>query len=323
MVAGFLIQSLPKSMTIAPVTLGDFARASGCGSDPSVELEMVTGWRRSERRACRGDIHRAAAFTSALGAATGLSLPPNSWMATPMGSLSRPRVAAVRRPPSAAGRTTVHTSTVVPTACAALPGESTDVWRLWHTSGLADSGACDSLTSITGFETSLPSGLGGGRQGRFDSLSQHDTRTLRQRRRGDRRGRWGKLDRMSVPAVLRTRRECARRLVLRAAVERSRIGRVASRLVPATRRRTQPSGENSSVSAVGDTSATLSGEVNPQGRRTEYQFVIGSNLSLPVGPYAEYYALLPTTAIAIGQGRASFHSPTVPTCCRPQRISGS
>jgi hypothetical protein len=63
-----------------------------------------------------------------------------------------------------------------------------------------------------------------------------------------------------------------------------------------------PSGENVFVSAVGDTSATLNGEVNPQGRRTEYQFLIGSTLWEPLGPYEGYYTFLPENAVNIGSG---------------------
>ena len=156
----FFIQSLPKSMTIAPVTLGDFARASGCGSDPSVELEIYeypAGGDLSDGRVVATST-APQPFTSALGAATWVVPPTELVDGDAYGFFVKATGGSCT---TASERSWPHDGSHVdggPTACAALPGESTDVWRLWHTSGLADSGACDSLTSITGFETSLPSG---------------------------------------------------------------------------------------------------------------------------------------------------------------------
>jgi Concanavalin A-like lectin/glucanases superfamily/Putative amidase domain/WD40-like Beta Propeller Repeat len=155
----FFVQAMPKSMTVASVTLGDFARAASCEDDASVELEVYAfapGSNLSNGKLIATSI-ASRPFGSTLGPVTWQLPPTELALDATYGFFVKAGSGSCK---AGVERNWAHNGSVVDggeSACAEMLGVA-GAWRLWHSEGAADSGACAALDPLSNFDKTLPTG---------------------------------------------------------------------------------------------------------------------------------------------------------------------
>ncbi|HEX7289918.1 MAG TPA: hypothetical protein VF250_02215 [Conexibacter sp.] len=155
----FFVESMPKSMTVRRVTLGDFARASGCSVDPDVELSIYAFASGSDLSS--GSLLASSSAPRPFAA----SLERVTWLLDPTPLAAGGTYALVLRSESegcaeARERSWAHNGPQVDggeRACAVLQ-DGSGRFRLWHQTSRADAEACGALSGLAGFEAGMPTG---------------------------------------------------------------------------------------------------------------------------------------------------------------------
>lgn len=155
----FVVQSMPKPMTVSAVTIGDFARASGCESNANVELDVYSfapsGNLSSGTLIARSSDPRP--FGSNAGEVTWQIPTTELALHATYGFFIKATSGPCH---DAIERSWAHNGTQVnggSAACSVLLGSS-GYWRLWHTESHADAGECQAIGSLSNFSSSLPTG---------------------------------------------------------------------------------------------------------------------------------------------------------------------